>query len=466
MESKTGSSKSDSASSCTHADCVEMVDLTDSSSATVETVISSSSSTTTTDSEVGASKYSLINNILHSNKAPLTWNDDTDIPNGKWSERCCIESNDSCLTCCFCCECNLFCQPCRRCVSTNKVRWEKEGFSIDLTYISPRVITHGFPSAGIEHIYRNPRYIVKRFLDEKHGKHYHVFNFCAEPGRCYPKKVFEGRIRRFPFRDHQVPRLYVLHKFIECAVAWLAKDERNVCALHCKAGKGRAGVMACCLLLRIGFKTTAKDMIAHYDKTRVTMKKSGRQKGLTVPSQLRYVGYYESLLRLADNGTINPALLGKPTPRHINFISLQNGPDNVHINVSLYQQVGFVGEKEIRWKGSYTKVDQKRNGWVINEGNGIELEGNFEIVFTIDNPENQKEKRVGYTWMNTGLHSEDETVVLQKCDIDKFHKDRKHKKYHPDLKVILKFGSSLGLLGYSNPMNRKHGEPSQKTEGK
>jgi hypothetical protein len=68
--------------------------------------------------------------------------------------------------------------------------------------------------------------------------------------------------------------------------------------------------------------------------------------------------------------------------------------------------------------------------------------------------------------MNTGLHSEDETVVLQKCDIDKFHKDRKHKKYHPDLKVILKFGSSLGLLGYSNPMNRKHGESSQKTEGK
>ena len=64
--------------------------------------------------------------------------------------------------------------------------------------------------------------------------------------------------------------------------------------------------MACCLLLRIGFKKTAQDMISHYDQTRVTMKKSGRQKGLTVPSQLRYVGYYERLLRQSENGTINP----------------------------------------------------------------------------------------------------------------------------------------------------------------
>jgi phosphatidylinositol-3,4,5-trisphosphate 3-phosphatase and dual-specificity protein phosphatase PTEN len=118
--------------------------------------------------------------------------------------------------------------------------------------------------------------------------------------------VFDGRVARFPFRDHQVPRLFVLHQFIECAVAWLSKDPQHVCALHCKAGKGRAGVMACCLLLRIGFKKTAQDMISHYDQTRVTMKKSGRQKGLTVPSQLRYVGYYERLLRQSENGTINP----------------------------------------------------------------------------------------------------------------------------------------------------------------
>jgi len=232
-------------------------------------------------------------------------------------------------------------------------------------------------------------------LEEKHGAHYHVFNFCAEPGRCYPKEVFDGRIRRFPFRDHQVPRLYVLHQFVECAVAWLAKDTRNVCALHCKAGKGRAGVMACCLLLRIGFKKTAGTMIAHYDKTRVTMnKKSGRQHGLTVPSQLRFVAYYERILRQAERGTINPALLGNPTPRTLHLISLENGPTDCNVNCSLYQQVGFVGDKVLRWSGNYAEINATHKGWFINEGRGIELTGNFEVVFTKDSPSKQKEKKL------------------------------------------------------------------------
>jgi phosphatidylinositol-3,4,5-trisphosphate 3-phosphatase/dual-specificity protein phosphatase PTEN len=442
MELTTGASKR---MSYEHLSTIQLVNLTDSPVGTIQKSLG-------TDPvqfpvTTGAPKNSILH--LPKNQSTLSWNDDTDIPNGKCSERWCIESSDCCLRCPFCCECNWFCQPCRRCVSTNKVRWEKEGFSIDLTYISPRVITHGFPAAGAEHLYRNPRYMVKRFLEEKHGAHYHVFNFCAEPGRCYPKEVFDGRIRRFPFRDHQVPRLYVLHQFVECAVAWLAKDTRNVCALHCKAGKGRAGVMACCLLLRIGFKKTAGTMIAHYDKTRVTMnKKSGRQHGLTVPSQLRFVAYYERILRQAERGTINPALLGNPTPRTLHLISLENGPTDCNVNCSLYQQVGFVGDKVLRWSGNYAEINATHKGWFINEGRGIELTGNFEVVFTKDSPSKQKEKRIGYTWLNTSLMKERDTIVLNKSEIDKFHKDRKHKKYSSDLKVTLHTGEYLE----NNPM--------------
>jgi hypothetical protein len=248
------------------------------------------------------------------------------IPNGSCCpSRWCIECPDGCLKSCLCGECNVLFQPCRRLVSTNKQRYERNGYSIDLTYISHRVITHGFPATGIEHVFRNPRYGVRRFLDDHHGENYHVFNFCAEPGRCYPASVFDGRVKRFPFYDHQVPKLHVLHQFCEEAAAWLDAAPAHVCALHCKAGKGRAGVMACCLLLRTGFRDTAVEIIEHYDRTRVKKKKkSGRQKGLTVPSQIRYVGYYEAMLRQSEGvgGSVNPGLLGRPPMRELRAIGV------------------------------------------------------------------------------------------------------------------------------------------------
>ena len=61
-----------------------------------------------------------------------------------------------------------------------KRRYEKDGYDLDLTYMGPsaRILTHGYPAIGIEHIYRNPRYELKRFLEEYHAKNYKVYNFC------------------------------------------------------------------------------------------------------------------------------------------------------------------------------------------------------------------------------------------------------------------------------------------------
>ncbi|XP_044943908.1 phosphatidylinositol 3,4,5-trisphosphate 3-phosphatase TPTE2-like, partial [Mustela putorius furo] len=47
-------------------------------------------------------------------------------------------------------------QLARRMVSGNKRRYRKDGFDLDLTYITERIIGMSFPSSGKESFYRNP----------------------------------------------------------------------------------------------------------------------------------------------------------------------------------------------------------------------------------------------------------------------------------------------------------------------
>jgi hypothetical protein len=71
------------------------------------------------------------------------------------------------------------------------------------------------------------------------------------------------------------------------AQRWLDADPKNVVCIHCKAGKGRSGVMACCLLLRTGDADSAAAAMALYDSKRVL-----DSRGLTVTSQRKYVRLY------------------------------------------------------------------------------------------------------------------------------------------------------------------------------
>lgn len=212
------------------------------------------------------------------------------LDNGPLTSRCHKSS------CCpeMCCACNCLWHLPRKAVSGKKVRLEKDGFSLDLTYLgdAKRIIVHGFPSIGIEHLYRNPRYELKRFLEERHKDHYKLFNFCCEPGRGYEPEVFEGRVERYPFKDHNTPPLDTIVNFGESAKSWLDADPANICSMHCKAGKGRAGLMSCILLIRSGTCQTALEALDYYDATRVTNKR-----GLTVTSQRKFVIFYEQIWR-------------------------------------------------------------------------------------------------------------------------------------------------------------------------
>ena len=178
----------------------------------------------------------------------------------------------------------------RALVSKKKRRFIAEGFDLDLTYVTRRIIAMGYPSVGGEGLYRNPLAQVQRFFETRHAGRYRIYNLCAE--REYDPGDFCGRVVRFPFEDHNPCLLEVVPRFCADVHAWLAAHPANVVGIHCKAGKGRTGMLIAAYLLHSGFRRTAHSALAYFGAVRT---KDG--KGVTIPSQMRMVYYYEKMLK-------------------------------------------------------------------------------------------------------------------------------------------------------------------------
>ena len=174
-------------------------------------------------------------------------------------------------------------------VSKKKNRFCYDGFDLDLSYITERIIAMGMPSSKLEGLYRNSMDEVQKFLNTRHPLHYKVYNLCEE--KDYPKNSFYKQ-DIFPFKDHEAPPLNLMKSFCEDAKKFLDEDNKNIVAIHCKAGKGRTGTMICCLLMYMNIFETSKESLYYYGIMRVE-----NGKGVTIPSQIRYVNYFEQILK-------------------------------------------------------------------------------------------------------------------------------------------------------------------------
>lgn len=177
-------------------------------------------------------------------------------------------------------------------VSQNKIRFRDGDFNLDLTYITRRIIAMGYPAHGTEYYIRNPIDEVERFFDERHGGHFRIYNLCAE--RAYDSvQRFHGCFRRIPFEDHNAPSLPLIMRFVRDAAAFLDADAANVVGVHCKAGKGRTGIMVSCLLF---YMYSARFASANAAMDYFDTQRTSDGAGLTIPSQRRYVKYFEQVL--------------------------------------------------------------------------------------------------------------------------------------------------------------------------
>ena len=179
----------------------------------------------------------------------------------------------------------------KRMVSKKKRRLQNEFYDLDMSYITERVIGMGFPSTGCEKIYRNTLIDLKSFLDKYHQE-YKIYNLCIENKRIYPREYFSPKkVGLFPFNDHSPCPIKLILDFCVDICLYLTANPRGVAAIHCKAGKGRTGVMIVCYLVFSGLCQTVEEALVHYAKQRTL-----NNKGVTIASQKRYIKYFESFL--------------------------------------------------------------------------------------------------------------------------------------------------------------------------
>lgn len=107
----------------------------------------------------------------------------------------------------------------------------------------------GLPAQGIESVYRNPIDEVARFLNNRHGSNYMIFNLSE---RKYNYDMFEGRVIEAGWPDHHTAPLNWIVDIAKAIDGWLASSSDHVAVVHCLAGKGRTGVAVASYLLYSG----------------------------------------------------------------------------------------------------------------------------------------------------------------------------------------------------------------------
>ncbi|XP_045330932.1 phosphatidylinositol 3,4,5-trisphosphate 3-phosphatase TPTE2-like isoform X5 [Leopardus geoffroyi] len=323
----------------------------------------------------------------------------------------------------------------RRLVSENKRRYKKDGFDLDLTYVTERIIAMSFPSSGQQSFYRNPIKEVVRFLDTKHQDHYQVYNLCSE--RAYDPKYFHYRVRRIMIDDHNVPTLSEMLAFTKEVDEWMAQDDENIIAIHCKGGKGRTGTMACACLIASEIFTTAEDSLYYFGERRTDKSTSTKYQGVETPSQSRYVGYFADVKNIYNlNLPARKTLKIKNIVIYsIHGVGKGNGND-LKVQIILHRKIVFLSSAS---KNCWILHDIETDNVIIHLSSCPPLYDDVKVRFLSSSVlPKYYDNCPFFFWFHTSF-IQNNRLYLSRNELDNPHKPKTWKIYRPEFAVEVFF---------------------------
>jgi len=316
----------------------------------------------------------------------------------------------------------------RETVSKNLLRFRTSGFDLNLVYVTPRVIAMGFPASGYEATYRNPIEEVQRFFEKFHKNHYKIYNLCPPDERHYPAGSFPN-VELIPFDDEGPPCLAQMPEFTRSASSWLNEHPANVVAVHDKAGKGRTGCMIAGLLLKEGICRIPEEALDLFDT-----KRTNDKQGITMPSQKRYVHYYNHVLHM-----------GRVPMQDYSLDSVTIETDQ--FKYGLYFELNVVNGA---FKACYSSRSSIQNTASLERVNSMNItcwncqevcvRRDVIIKFCLEAQEFYERDTVLFqVALNLGFLPPDGIVTLPYADLDIKRADREMERFNPSLQVRLVF---------------------------
>lgn len=128
----------------------------------------------------------------------------------------------------------------QKCRSADFDHIMEEGYELDLTYITERIIAVSFPADCSEETYLHNLQDVTRMLKSKHGNNYLVLNLSE---KRYDLTKLNPKIMDVGWPDLHAPPLDKMCTICKAMESWLNSDPQRVVVIHCKGGRGRIGVV-------------------------------------------------------------------------------------------------------------------------------------------------------------------------------------------------------------------------------
>lgn len=327
-------------------------------------------------------------------------------------------------------------QAARKTVSQNKRRYQKDGFDLDLCYITKRVIAMSFPSSGVSGMYRNPIQEVARFLDAKHEGSYLIFDLCSE--RNYDASIFHGRVERVFIDDHNVPSIRDMIDFCIKVRKWLSENEDHVIAVHCKGGKGRTGTMICTWLVDCDMFTEAEESLVYFGDRRTDLDKGKTFQGVETPSQSRYVGYYEKIVKILD-GEAPPVVKLKLKSIRITGIRTLGNGDGSDLKLDIYLQKTNIFSCKLGKKDKCeVEFSKERDVVEVSPTEEVVLYDDVKVKFNSNKIPKGYDGCAFFFWFHT-YFVENNRLLIPRDELDNPHKKKTHKIFTDDFSVEMVF---------------------------